>query len=336
MAAPPEVSVIIPYHNEGKLLDIAIASVCAQTYSGALEIIVVDDASEQPPVLGSEHRFPVRLVRSDTNIWLSAARNLGVKHSQANLVCFLDADDAYLPERISSHLEFHRQHPELCLVGGPHITEMELAWVHIPPAVSNCFEEMNGHRCELPTTSFVFDRRVRFNACASYFFHAGMMTVRRDAFHQVNGFLEDIRWGEEWDLGVRLAQIGSVGFVPTPGMRYICRSNSLSSTENPAKWTSAAKVFRSWRKTIPGLPWNRQWPLRCWERENLLLAAQVYLEKQGRAPLALRCAWSALWRSPSVWAIRSVVRMSLHTILALPVLLLDMKAGPKAGDKPRI
>src|SRR5262245_29393223 len=109
--------------------------------------------------------------------------------------------------------------------------------------------------------------------------------IRRSAFEQVGGFLEDTRWGEDWDLGVRLAQVGKVGFVPTPGMRYLCRSGSLSSTQNPAKNASAARVFRSWRRTIRGLPFRYRWNLRCWERENLLLAAQLYWEHQHRAPL---------------------------------------------------
>ncbi len=148
----------------------------------------------------------------------------------------------------------------------------------------------------------------------SYFLHAGMMTVRRAAFERVHGFAEDLRWGEEWEFGVRIAQTGMIGFVPTPGMRYLCRSGSMTTTLNPEKEVSAARIFQSWRQNIPDLPYRYRRILRGWERNSLLLAAQAYWEAQQRAPLALRYTCMALLRSPSVWGFRSLVRMTLHTL----------------------
>src|SRR5438128_2639605 len=117
MSVRPSLSVIITYHNEGSLLARALDSVWAQTFSGAVEIVLVDDASDARPDLRAEYRWPVRLVRSEKNIGAPAARNLGVAHSEGDLVCFLDADDVYLADRISSHVNFLEGHPDLVMVG---------------------------------------------------------------------------------------------------------------------------------------------------------------------------------------------------------------------------
>ncbi len=315
MGPRPAVSVIIPYHNEGDLLARAMESVCAQTYTGDLEIIVVDDASDRPPPVQGPYRWPVKVVPTPRNFKLPGARNWGVKHAQADLFCFLDADDTYLPERIQSHVDFLESHPEVIMVGGPHYIVRNQVWLHIPRAVSNCYQPTPfGHRCVLPAEPLVLSGRARLEACMSYFLHAGMMTVRRAAFEKVHGFAEDLRWGEEWEFGARIAQTGDIGFVPTPGMNYLCRSGSMTTTLNPDKEVSAANIFHSFRCNVAGLPFRYRRTLRGWERDSLLLAAQTYWEAQRRAPLALRCAWRALLCSPSVWAFRSVVRLTLHSL----------------------
>jgi glycosyltransferase involved in cell wall biosynthesis len=338
MSPRPTVSVVIPYHNEGDLLTRALDSVCAQTFTGDLEIIVVDDASRLPPPVHGHYRWPVKVVPTPKNVKLPAARNWGVKHAQADILCFLDADDEYLPERVKSHVDFLGQHPEVIMVGGPHYVVRQDVWLHIPRAVSEVYRPAPlGPRYMLPTEPLILPDRVRLETCMSYFLHAGMMTVRRDAFERVNGFAEDLRWGEDWEFGARIAQKGKIGFVPTPGMRYLCRSGSMTTTLNPEKEVSAAKIFRSWRETIPELPFRYRRILRGWERNSLLLAAQSYWEVQHRAPLALHHAWRALLCSPSVWAFRSVIRMALHTLLSGPSRWLKKTAsvaeGPPSPDR---
>jgi len=330
MSTRPTVSVVIPYYNEGELLARALQSVFGQTFAGDLEIILVDDASDRPPKLPLQRRWPIEVVTRQKNAGAAAARNLGIRHARADLFCFLDADDVYLPERIQSHVDFLEQHPDVVMVGGPHYVEREEVWLHIPEAVSTCFASPLGHRCMVPAAPLVLPARARAEACVSYFLHSGMMTIRRAAFEQIQGFAEDLCWGEEWDLGVRLAQIGNIGFVPTPGMRYLCRPGTITSTLNAEKELCAAKMFRAWRQNVPELPLRSRWLLRGWERNSLLLAAQTYWEDQHQARPALSYACSALLRSPSIWACRSVVRMTLHAAKDWAGLLLrKLKYGKR-------
>ncbi len=287
MSTRPTISVIIPYHNERELLAQALESLSTQTYAGSLEVIVVDDGSSQPPSPLPACRWPIQVITRAKNAGAAVARNLGVQHARGDLLSFLDADDVYLPDRIQSHVDFLASHADVVMVGGPHYVVRNDIWLHVPEVVSACFPSALGRRCMVPAAPLVLPPESGAKACLSYFLHTGMMTIRRGVFERVKGFDETLRWGEEWDLGVRVAQIGKVGFVPTPGLRYLCRPGTITSTANPDKEISAARMFHSWRQTIPNLPFRHRMLLRHWERTSLLLAAQVYWEEQRQARLAL-------------------------------------------------
>lgn len=91
----PILSVIIPVNNRTTFLTEAIASAKRQVV-GHVEIIVVDDGSENPvageiaQIAQAEH---VRLIRLEENQGVSAARNAGLAQSTGRFVLFLDDDD---------------------------------------------------------------------------------------------------------------------------------------------------------------------------------------------------------------------------------------------------
>lgn len=80
----------------------AIGSVLAQTVQD-FEVIVVDDASPEPPKVPDEPR--VRLVRRECNGGPAAARNTGLDHVRGRHVAFLDDDDLFTPDRLEIALE---------------------------------------------------------------------------------------------------------------------------------------------------------------------------------------------------------------------------------------
>ena len=145
-------------------------------------------------------------------------------------------------------------------------------------------------------------------------FHTGAVTVRKEYLERVGGFDESLRWGEEWDLQVRLAQLGPIGMVPQLAVDYLCRENSICSTANPQKFESGARMFARWRRTIPGLPTRIKQSLRSQEHEFYLLAAQVHLENRREATRALSCALSSWKSGMSMWSLRSTIRMTVQVL----------------------
>lgn len=114
----PSVSVILPAHNAARFVAGAVRSVLAQTH-GALELIVVDDASTdgtaaQVQAFADER---VTLLRLAANGGVSAARNLALARASAPIVAFMDADDECLPERLETQLAFLRTNPDVDVVG---------------------------------------------------------------------------------------------------------------------------------------------------------------------------------------------------------------------------
>lgn len=98
-SAPPRTSVIMAAYNAVPAeLSEAVDSVLGQTVSD-LELIVVDDGSDEPvaDLLEGHGDERLRIVRHPMNRGLSAARNTALRLARAPLVSHLDSDDAWEP-----------------------------------------------------------------------------------------------------------------------------------------------------------------------------------------------------------------------------------------------
>ena len=92
----PKISIILTNYNKSHYLNRSIKSVLNQTYKN-FELIIVDDASSD----GSEkiikkyiHQENIKYFRRKKNSRTAAIpRNVGVKNSTYEYLCFLDADD---------------------------------------------------------------------------------------------------------------------------------------------------------------------------------------------------------------------------------------------------
>lgn len=102
------VSVIIPFHNRIDWTLEAIWSVIKQTHSN-LEIIVIDDASTESiePIIQISHKDSrVKLISNQRKSGVSGARNSGMDVSNGEYIAFLDSDDLYKREKISTQLSY--------------------------------------------------------------------------------------------------------------------------------------------------------------------------------------------------------------------------------------
>ena len=118
-----KVSVIIPTFNRIDYLGELLASLAKQSYPTELyEVIVVDDGSTDGTRDIATATFPFTLRYFwQTNQGDAAARNLGVQHSQADILVFLDDDilveSNYLPALLKAHEGFRKR----IVVGTEHL-----------------------------------------------------------------------------------------------------------------------------------------------------------------------------------------------------------------------
>ena len=112
---PGLVSVVIPLYNKERHIARAIQSVLGQTY-GDFELIVVNDGSTDGSVevVKTFNDPRIRLVhREHINSWGGhAARNRGIREARCDLIAFLDADDEWLSEHLSTIKRLSEKYPE--------------------------------------------------------------------------------------------------------------------------------------------------------------------------------------------------------------------------------
>lgn len=105
----PTVTVIIPFCGSVDLLQRALESVRDQTFTGEVETIVVVDGSAED--LGRIcTNFPgVQLIYQE-NAGPGVARNRGIEEASGEFIAFLDADDYWLPTKLTVQVDAMRRH----------------------------------------------------------------------------------------------------------------------------------------------------------------------------------------------------------------------------------
>jgi len=98
----PAVSVVITTYNRSGLLPRAIES--ALNAGTDLEVIVVDDCSNDDTPEVCAHICGIRYVRLDVNGGLANARNVGIAESSSEFIAFLDDDDLRLQGSLDKQL----------------------------------------------------------------------------------------------------------------------------------------------------------------------------------------------------------------------------------------
>lgn len=102
------VSVIIPNYNYAEYLINAIDSVLAQDYE-PLEVIVVDDGStDNSREILRSYKSRIKTVEIE-NSGAPTARNFGFIKAEGSYIAYLDADDYWLPDKISCQMQRLRE-----------------------------------------------------------------------------------------------------------------------------------------------------------------------------------------------------------------------------------
>ncbi len=194
---PPQVSVIIPTYNRAWCLREAVDSALAQNFRG-FELIVVDDGStDETPQALQGYGSAIRAMRQE-NRGVSAARNAGVAAAGADLIAFLDSDDAWLPAKLACQVEFFEQHPESL------ICQTEERWVKNGRRV-------NPARRHRKRGGVIFEPSLELCLVSP-----SAVMLRRELFDRVGLFDERLPACEDYDLWLRVSCRFPVALIDTP------------------------------------------------------------------------------------------------------------------------
>jgi len=198
----PKLSVVIPTYNRAGLLPRAVESVLQAGTD--LEIIVVDNASDDdtPQVCA---RLPdIRYLRLDRNTGEGGARNTGIKESRSEYVAFLDDDDLRMPGSLDRQLEVLAHNPQAALVYGPVLIGDE----------QDCRPTGESYPESCPTGD-VFWRLLTYN-----FIPMPSVVARKQHLIEAGLFESSLKPVRDWDLWLRVTEKFPVTAVDEPVAIY--------------------------------------------------------------------------------------------------------------------
>jgi glycosyltransferase involved in cell wall biosynthesis len=114
VALMARISIITPFYNGVCWLGEAVRSVLAQTFQDWELIVVNDGSTEAMPDAGLLISDRVHYL-SQEHRGRSAARNAGLKKASGEYICFLDADDIFLPTKLEKQIAVMEQRPDALL-----------------------------------------------------------------------------------------------------------------------------------------------------------------------------------------------------------------------------
>jgi glycosyltransferase involved in cell wall biosynthesis len=141
----PLVSIVIPVYNCEKYLVQAIDSALSQSYKFT-ELIVVDDGStDNSGTIAQQYSSQIKYVYQP-NRGAGSARNLGLEIACGDYFAFLDADDIWMPNKLSLQMRLFEENPDLNIVFG-HVQQFYTPGLaeHIRNKIRCPKEPMPGH-----------------------------------------------------------------------------------------------------------------------------------------------------------------------------------------------
>jgi glycosyltransferase involved in cell wall biosynthesis len=189
----PLFSVIVPTYNQAGYLPEALESLLRQS-NGNWEAVVVNDGSTDNTgdVVNSYILKDSRIrVINKTNGGVASALNEGIKKARGQWICWLSSDDMFEPDKLEIHAQAIKDNPDI-------------RFFHTNYFV---FDEVLGSKRVLVDDPGDFVAPLEFQVL--HFFDRNCVNgisvaVHREVFEQVGFFNESYKYGQDFDMWLRI------------------------------------------------------------------------------------------------------------------------------------
>lgn len=218
---PYLISVIIPTWNRKDDLINAINSVLNQSYKN-IEILVCDDGSTD----GSKKA--VKLLNDKRIRWIpgvrkglpAAPRNNGIRNAKGDFLAFLDSDDIWLPDKLSSQIEIYSINKNLNFILTSNAILLK-SNLHLQ--TDNFFKSI--HQSNFSLENLLYDNKV---ITSSVMLHKSIQ--KKIGFFPES---KNLRAYEDYAYWLRAATVGKFWYSPLPKIIYTMDSQtSIRKDEN--------------------------------------------------------------------------------------------------------
>ena len=230
-----DVSVLLPFYDSRSTLLQAVESVLSNDDEVNFELILIDDGSTDYPEPVLELFWDdarVTVVRQE-NRGLAHALNRGLKEARGRYIARMDADDVSVAGRLGKQLQYLDQTPAAVLVGGQITRVVNETVVDTSNFPTEHAEILNG---------LLAGRHVMCHPAVMF---------RKDVVATLGGY-----WShgvaEDWDLFLRLAEVGELSNLPDTVLNYRYHAGSINSRSMIAVRTNIALAIENHRRRLSG------------------------------------------------------------------------------------
>ena len=249
----PDISVVIPSHNEGPLLLEAVSSVLDQIKqkdaSPRIEIIVVDDRSKAPETLEILDTLPqlspdVFVFTNPGTPGSAATRNFGISKARSTWIAFLDADDLWTAGSLHDRWNAICSHSKAEWIASDYLILNKIGQLEETPAhaARPAVQELlltglplpNGWHLRRPAREFI-------QLTLAW---TGSVMCTKALLLRAGGFNEDLLNAQDVHLWTKLATLTDFYYIRHPWAIYRIRPGSqTNSGKPPAQW--GIKAFQA-------------------------------------------------------------------------------------------
>ena len=280
------VSVVVATYNMGHYLPQAVESVLQQEYS-QVEAVIVDDGStdDTPAVMRRWEGNPRVRSHRQSNGGQARAKNQGISLSRGGFVAFLDADDTWLPGKLTRQMPLFQDRPALGVVYSD-------------------FERMDADGAPVPKGPVrLYRGRISGPLLIDNFIPFPSAVVRRECLERQGVFDETLGMGIDYDLWLRLSAHYEFDFIPEATVRYRIWSGQMSKNYRK-RYESGIRIMQNFidrnpdavDRAVLGRAWAHTYTGRgnsiLWHEKDRPAAFRDYLRA-----LSFRPAYWPAWRA---------------------------------------
>jgi glycosyltransferase involved in cell wall biosynthesis len=285
----PAASVVFPVFNALKYLEKAVDSVLGQSFTD-FEVLLLDDGSND----GSSEildRYQAADSRCRVHRWpnkgLIATLNEGIQLARADILIRMDSDDICMPDRFARQMQYLNENPD-CVAVGSRILLIDSEDMPIT-IMGNKFTHE-----EIDSTNIA-------GVDASLFHPA--VTFRKFAVEQAGGYRPEYPSAEDFDLFLRLAEIGRLANLPEVLLKYRQHLSSIGYRQGNQQADSARRAIQDACRRrgldCPVLEARRQTaPDQRNEPADAYIKWAWWALKAGYLPTARKYTWMAMMKRP--------------------------------------
>jgi len=217
MNTRPTFTIIVPTYNQADCLGPALDSLLAQTDPDWEAVVVNDGSTDSTPAVVQSYEIRDQRIKGfdKPNGGTGSALNYGLRQATGTWICWLSSDDIYDKRKLEIHREWIAKEPNTSFFH-THFFKIEESRHQLEsPPLWRTIPEREWQSLEMLRCTYI---------------HGISVCIRREAIEHVGEFNERLRYGQDYDMWLRLLIRYPATFIPerTCAQRY--HSNQSTHT----------------------------------------------------------------------------------------------------------